>query len=245
MVGLINKPVDRLLDIIFQKKIISTVDAAKELNLTEEQIEENAVVLKDHNIISINEKEGQITLHANQLTQKQYVAKLESFVNRQKQIISIINSVEKAISSSVNQIDQLTIKLKKFDSDLDGLIRDYNYLSIFPSRRDTTTVSDLKEKTYQKALETEKEIDKTFEGIKILEKQLNELRNLHLKLKEDVTLLQKQTDVEQVNLSKFVHFLIEIEEKTKSIEKTKTQYINKLGLIKDQVEKLCSWRWEK
>ena len=143
--------IDRLVDLIFFKKKISVTEAAKELNLSPEKVEELSLILKDNYIISIDHSDQEMILVAKKLTQKEYVSKVESFSRRRKRVSDLIINIEDSISSSKKFRGQLFERLKQLDAEVDKTIRDHNYVCLFPLRRDSGEATKLKRQTYQKA----------------------------------------------------------------------------------------------
>jgi len=235
-----KQPIDRLVDLIFYKKKISATESSKELNLSLEQIEELSVILKENNIISINHQDNEMFLIAKQLTQKEYVDKVESFARRQEQITDLIKIIEDSIASSKKLKGELFKKLKIFEKDVDRTIRTYNYLILFPSRRENEEAINLKKQTYAEALEIDLELEKTYKELKVLEVQHNELRKLLLEIKQDLIVLDMQSDVEQIDLDKFVNFLNKVELNSQKIEKKKISYLDRINLLKVNIEAISS-----
>jgi len=237
---LIETPVDKLVDLIFLKQKILLSTAAKELNLLPSQVEEWAIALKDHKIISINYSLKGMELVANSLTQAAYIKKIKGFMDKKKEILNLMTEIERSILPIGR--GQLWDTLKKLDFDTDLTIRRYRYVyNLFSRRRSTNASQELEKQNYKTAVEIDSEVDKISEDLKKVEKEHNRLRSLILKIKEDLVLLEKQgEDTEKIDLRKFIVFLDTVEKQSIKIEKEKLDYLKKLASIKSRVKELRS-----
>ena len=244
--GAMTTGIDRLVSLVQSKKKVSLSKAAKELNLSEEVVEEWAEVLAEQKIFKLSYhfqqmylEPLQIDVHTSENSAKKLFAQRQAFTRK-------IEATIKAIDRDTAGFDQIKREFNKVQSqikdELETINSEISYLESYEKQKNNMDKEIAKQKkdydTFIKEFndqlkkfesdhnklvgDIEKEEHKLIE----LEKQVNGLKDLKNKLEKTIT-----TDLEKLK-----HVSSEMNVHLKEIEKTESRLNN----AKKQLDSITS-----
>lgn len=200
----ITTGIDRLLNIVEERKKISAEKAAKELNLGKDVIEEWAELLEQEKIVTLTFKFSKMQIEAKKITEKTVFNSAKQITAQKEAFSRKIEATIKAIDNETAGFDQVKAEFEKIQghikTELETVRKEMKELERFDSLKKTiekNIVGQKKDyetftKAYDKEIEDfEKKYVESVEKLKNEQKTLSNLQNTIVELRSDKIEIEK------------------------------------------------------